>query len=357
MREFGSEFEGISLPDNYFINQCRLFKNYEYTRSGREAIRLVAISIKEEYDKKKLVVLLPSYICPSMVSPFEHKSWDIYYYKLNGDLSINELDLITKIKLYKPACVLLTNYFGNLPDNTIAGLIKDINPEINIVYDFTHSLLSLPKLNDLHVDYYVASLRKWFGLADGGLVLTDRFIKTDVITNDNSEFVNLRSMSLELKNIYLINKDRNLKTIIKSNNRLAETLLNSEQIYRISEPSLRKLHSLNISEIKHKRNINFLHLWDEIKDIHGIRIATSLNNQQLADYTFMLPLLFEKRDEIQTFFSERGLYAQVIWKIQGDARQCLNSIAISDHILCIPIDQRYNFCDINDMAKIIKSAK
>ena len=354
MREFGSEFENISLPDNYFSKQCSLFKNHKYTRSGREAISLIAISIRKKAVETKSIVLLPSYICPSMIVAFDNKAWDIYYYNLNKDFTVNQSDLTSKIRFYKPACVFIANYFGKTENENIIDLIKTAQPKVNIVYDVTHSLLSLPELYNDKIDYYVASLRKWFGIADGGFVLTNNFLMMDIVkTNDNSKFINMRELSLNFKKVYMSNNDVKLKKKFKENLRNAELFLNTEFIYRMSERTLIKLNSLNISEIKRKRNINYLHLLDQIKSNPSIRLAVNIEEDKLKYYTFMLPLLFENRYEMQKIYSDNGLYTQVIWKIPTNAQQCKNSVFISNRILCVPIDQRYNYWDIEDIAKII----
>ena len=69
---------------------------------------------------------------------------------------------------------------------------------------------------------------------------------------------------------------------------------------------------------------------------------------------FSLPILVENRDEVQKLLAKKGVYAPVLWPIDERARfVCKNSAYISDHMLSLPIDQRYDWDDMEDIAKIV----
>jgi len=69
---------------------------------------------------------------------------------------------------------------------------------------------------------------------------------------------------------------------------------------------------------------------------------------------FSLPILVDNRDEVQRKLAQQGVYAPVLWPIDDKARNvCDNSAYISDRMLSLPIDQRYNWDDMEDIAKII----
>lgn len=354
MREYGSEFDNLLTPDNYFAKQCNEFRNFEFLRSGREAISLALYSIVEDLSLSKCVVLLPSYICPSMVLPFERFPCDIHYYNLNINFTVDEHDLIDKFRTYEPSCILISNYFGLSFEPEILAKIKNEKPNVRVIYDITHVALSISQNLLPHVDYYVASLRKWFGIADGAFLLTNCFCNTKVIIRHiNTEFSKLREESLSMKKKYLFNIDQSIKEKFKAQLFKAEKLLDTNTINSISELSMKKLNAINVTEIKTIRKTNFEHLWNEIKKTSKIELAIRLEEVNLNEFYFMLPLLLNNRDLVQKKISDQGLYTQVIWKIPTKARQCKNSANLSDRILCVPIDQRYNFWDIQDIMKII----
>lgn len=107
--------------------------------------------------------------------------------------------------------------------------------------------------------------------------------------------------------------------------------------------------------VKYRRNTNLKHLYDIIKDVEGIRFpfpeGTSLKNAY-----FMLPVLIEKRDDRQRAFAEQGLYCQMLWPLSEEARSCCKTAAkMEREMLAIPIDQRYDYDDIEQMGHIIRS--
>ena len=66
---------------------------------------------------------------------------------------------------------------------------------------------------------------------------------------------------------------------------------------------------------------------------------------------FSLPVLVENRDEVQRKLAEAGVYAPVLWPICEDARKvCDVSAMISDCMLSIPVDQRYDWDDMEGIA-------
>ena len=70
---------------------------------------------------------------------------------------------------------------------------------------------------------------------------------------------------------------------------------------------------------------------------------------------FSLPILVNKRDEMQKKLAQKGVYAPVLWPICDEARAtCPVSATMADMMLSLPIDQRYDWDDIEDIARIIR---
>ena len=124
-------------------------------------------------------------------------------------------------------------------------------------------------------------------------------------------------------------------------------------VHPISEISERMIASINGEEIAYARRENMKHLWSllngKIRMIH--RLEKSFDGAP-----FSLPILVENRDAVQKQLAQKGVYAPVLWPVDGKARNtCEVSAYVSDHMLSIPIDQRYNYDDIEDIASIILS--
>ena len=107
MREYGSEHPAVLLPDGYF-ETFHTFGHCTWLRSGREALHLVALNIKGV--KQKPTVLMPAYCCHSMVDPFEKAGWEVFYYRLNKDLTA-DLEYLTQLLVtMQPDAALTMNY-------------------------------------------------------------------------------------------------------------------------------------------------------------------------------------------------------------------------------------------------------
>lgn len=104
-----------------------------------------------------------------------------------------------------------------------------------------------------------------------------------------------------------------------------------------------------------RRRTNLQHLYDIVKDVDGI-IFPFPEEVSLDNAYFMLPILVSKRDEVQRAFAQQGLYTQLLWPLSEEAREaCPVAVKMEHEMLAIPIDQRYDYDDIEDIGHIIKS--
>ncbi|RPH30291.1 MAG: hypothetical protein EHM93_16150 [Bacteroidales bacterium] len=350
MREFGSEFCYLS-NEKKFLSTFVYFSNVILMSTGRDALGLVAESI----DLKGNNILFPSYSCNSMVEPFSKRGWNIIYYSLNDDLSVKKEEIFSLCKRFNPKAILLMNFFGVAPTEEIAYHIKKKFECIYIIEDFTHVLFSERVLLNKYVDFFVASIRKWVGLADGAIILSNLRIN-NFDNKENSKFINLRNEAQSLKFKYTTTKEIKLKDCYLELLKKAELVIDRyDNIYTISKSSLETLNSLDVNGIILIRKENFQHLYEGIKQIKGIKFQLEIDNKQIC-CPFSLPILVNNRDKIQNEFAGKGLYAPVIWPINNMARNvCHVSTNMSDSMLSIPIDQRYDYEDIEDIIKIVES--
>jgi len=351
MREFGSEFHTEESKSKNFLDQFKTFKTVHLLSAGREALGLVAESIDPSGNK----ILLPAYCCDSMIQPFFKRGWTIIFYPLNADLSVNESEIYSLCKKFTPKVILIMNFFGLVSTCNLASYIKSISENILIIEDFTHMLFDSKILDNKHVDFFVASIRKWFGINDGAILLTNR--STVFFPNIiNKEFVKIRNEAQNLKFKYLSEKNSVYKELYLKKIKDAEIILEDySSIHIISERSLNVLMDLNLDSIIYRRRQNFYHLYNKIKSISNIHYIEGIDNCSI-ECPFSLPIIIEKRDEVQIRLAAKGLYAPVLWPINAKARDiCKISSMMSDNMLSIPIDQRFDYDDIEDIANIIFS--
>ena len=348
MREFGSEHPAIVLPDGYFNTLSVLGREVCYLRSGREALLAVALDCKKGTNP---VLLMPAYCCWSMSAPFEKAEWKIVYYRLNKDLTIDLSYLEMLLEHYHPSAVLTMNFFGVASTRQAVSRVKELDPSIILIEDFSHCTFSIKGIFDNQVDYYVSSIRKSVGVCDGSIVLSRE--KLCVPVNPYiAEFSESRVAAQTLKGQYAFSKSGEDKAIFMSMLRNGEETLNQfDSVHSISPKAAKMLAQINGEAIAYARRENIKHLVSLLKG----KISLPENIYLSFDGApFSLPIIVNNQALIQKKLAENGVYAAVLWPLSEEAgRVCENSLYFSEHMLSIPIDQRYNWDDIEDMANII----
>ena len=355
MREYGSEHAAVLLPDGYF----KTFNQYgkcTWLRSGREALHLVALNLgstgSPQVNIDKPVVLMPAYCCHSMVDPFEKAGWKVVYYRLNEDLTADLDYLAQTLEEERPKAILTMNFYGSASTKEAVACVKKSGPECKVIEDFSHCTFSLADIYNPQVDYYVTSIRKSVGLCDGSVIISKESLDESFIEEGETEFVSVRKNSQKLKAEYTYSQDKERKGVFFPELRKQEGELDAfEGVHRMSNTGKEMLQVINGSMIRFARKQNMKHILDllagKVESILGIERC-------LSGAPFSLPILVKNRDEVQQKLAKRGVYAPVLWPICDEARAiCPVSARMADEMLSIPIDQRYNYDDIEDIAKIV----
>lgn len=351
MREFGSEFHIAHHKDGYFEQLKHLKAHYAFLRTGREALLLASKASEGR------TILMPAYCCWSMEAPFIQEGYRIIYYRLNTDLSVDTDYMLDSIEKHNPSAVLVVNYYGFTPTNNIVNRIKQINHNILVIEDFSHCLFSLNELFNPAVDCYVASIRKSIGLPDGAIYLSDIEPTEIAPTNDTDEFLVLRNQAERLKNIYQYTASQQDKSnFLAALSQAGQLLKNEDVIYprEMSKEGQNIVHNTCSNSFRMARMCNYEHLYNIIANNPLLHIPFS--PQQTHTAPFALPILVDDRDSVQQMFAANGIYAPVLWPITKEAsRVCPNAQNYSEHMLALPIDQRYNYYDIEELGHRIIS--
>lgn len=166
MKEIGSEFyinPNSSFEFEGIPEWLKLGQDQEFVFTGRTAIDYAL----EDFAASNMTVYFPSYCCSSMLQPFIDTNIDIHFY----DVNYNEGKLIYDIEINKECDIFVAmNYFGFSSTNMDYYISEFADKNIIVIEDITHSLLS-ETTHSKKSDYLVASLRKWFAIPSGGLVV------------------------------------------------------------------------------------------------------------------------------------------------------------------------------------------
>ena len=348
--EIGGEFylDSLNLDKsaNQFVDLLKGFE-FEFLVSGRSAISYV---INQTGGKN---VLLPSYICQSVIDAFEQKSFNIDFYDINKDLTINMQDFEKKCN-DKIDIVYFINYYGQIQPNDVLLEIKKQSKLKNfvIIEDTTHSLFNEIKTIG---DYCIASLRKWSALPDGAVVYADtENFKKSLIKDTGCHFSTLRLTAMILKSVYLkndIQKSEDYRQLFSDAEKIIEQSYEQTEITKLSKKILESIDIKTLIEIR-KQNYNYLE-----KNLKN-KIISPVLEKNSDNCKLFFPVYIKNRDGFQKYLGENKIYCPIHWPIDDDRLlQFKNIDYISKNIISIPIDQRYNEDDMKFVCNILNNYK
>lgn len=345
--EIGSHFEyehNTSPPEISIASWLPSLCDSQFTFSGRAAIELAIKDIEIEHKVNK--VYMPSYCCKSMIDPFVENNIQVLYYEVyfeEGKGIQYNIDVNVDCDIF-----FAMSYFG-LEEYQHDSILASFKARGTIIIeDITHRLLNAPP-HSSHSDYTIASLRKWFPIASGGIVSkSDGQFK--IFSNlDTNKVVKSKKMAMKLKREYLdganIDKDSMLSDITV----FEKEFSTRNYRYQMDDFSFEILKTLDIKLIKRKRRNNARILLNGIRDISSIE-PLILNPLLESATPLFIPIMLEKdkRNSLRSYLIQHNVYCPVHWP---NSKQTLSEI--SQYELSLICDQRYTQKDMDYIITLI----
>lgn len=357
-KEIGGNFE----LSNYNLNKefsdkdihgCEIFSNKIYTFSGRSALKIL---LEENYFGKKRVIL-PSFTCDTCIKPFVDCGFDISYYLVERDLTINASSLLECLSRYEYDCILYFHaYFGFDTLKTIHKLLNSLKKykKVVTINDFTHSWLSDFNYKS---DYYVASLRKWLATADGGIIASDNVLKTSQnISSYNKLLTEEYTKAALLKNDYLNNSKSVKKEDFYPLFKHLNTFFLDNEVYALSPISKSIYDNVDYSDVCKKRKENALFLCENINNTLIEKIFLTIP-EYVVPFYYPIYIHSGRRQDFQNYLVKNRIYCPIHWSIPSYIENKSEYTNIYEDIISLVIDQRYDIEDMNRLVKIINAFK
>ncbi len=351
MKDIGSIFPLFDEDLEYLQTQEIVESRRVYYSLCREALYSIAKSL----DSSGRVVMLPAYTCDTVVTPFKELGWTCVYYPVDLHLRIDVQRSLELFEQRQANLIVVHPYYGrDLNDDEILFVETLHERGCKVVVDLTQCIFSSQKLQ--FVDYYVGSYRKWFAIPDGGYLEAKEDEESySAELTENEEFVNLQRDSMYLRGQYYETNNEEIKNISRRLNKMAvEMTDNNITPHRISAISYALLEKEDKVRNQEIRFANYKILLDKLKGVRGVQIfCDNINEINSAPLYFMIYV--PDRSDLQRDLIEHHIYAPVIWPVVYDEVLINGTMKyVYDHLLAIPIDQRYDEKDMEKISEVIK---
>lgn len=283
-------------------------------------------------------VLLPSYLCPSILKPFKKMNVNYQFYKINQILEIDLDDLYKKIDKHVKV-IFFINYFGYSPAKIVIDELKKIQKQgIYLFEDCAQSFL--PSSSSIG-DFKFNSFRKFIPV-DGGLLISNQNLKTSK-KKKLSKYFYIRHLARLLR---YLNKSFSLQTTELFIRLIA--LSDKEKYYYNEENSSfsyvdKALFSkFDINKIYVQRRNNF-------KKITKILKEKVIFNRLIDDiFPLGVPIIINHRDRIRNGLIKKNIFCPIHWALTDeiDKKEFEESWYLSNHILTIPVHESIGILEV-----------
>ncbi|SHK01278.1 DegT/DnrJ/EryC1/StrS family aminotransferase [Tepidibacter formicigenes] len=331
IKPIGGEFW---FTPEIFNKNSKNFKNIKATflSGGQSALRAVLNDLEIG---KGDIILMPNHLCPTILYSLHEKNIKYIFYKINKDLSIDLKSLEEKISNKNIKAIYIINYFGFYHNRKTIEFLKKMREKYNfkIIEDAVQMLWF--KNNNFIGDYVFNSYRKFVPI-DGSILLSKN---NRIYKETKDKYYELINKGRSEKKLYIDYEIGNEENYLNTFKEAEKFYYKRKEAYGMNIISKKLLSSLDIEYIKKKRQENYKYLYEKIKKIEFIETIFDINKiNDNIPLGFPVYIKNNNRDKIRKLLMNNKIYCPIHWNINNE---------IGKNILTIPIDQRYDFKDMD----------
>lgn len=289
--------------------------------SGRSCL---AYLIKVKNIRK---IALPYFMCDVVIDVCKEYGVEIRFYSTGFNFKPEEVGIDDGEWFY------LTNYYGQLTSEDILFYQKKYG---RLIVDCVQAYYQEP-VKGVDTLY---TCRKFFGVADGGILYTDGQYKGKLEQDESLPYMTFLLGRYERtgSEFYPSMKENDLrfaKTPIKRMSKLTENLL----------------HSIDYEEVKKRRNRNFQYLHDNLGGLNMLSLRHTKG-------PFAYPFLVEDGMELRKKLIQYKVYVPLLWpNVLEKVVKGSTDYRLAADLLPLPCDQRYGEDDMARICNLIKSLR
>lgn len=307
--------------------------HYYQTNGDYEALalasgRCAALCAIKDFNPSKIYI--PYYNCRTCTEAIINSGIPYEYYYLDNDLTPLNINPLSD------EMVFWINYYGNASEDNIQKVMRSYE---NLIIDNTQAFFAEPVLSA----YNCYSARKFFGVSDGAYLVKDKL-------NAGRHFERDQSYS---------RADFLLKSIELGTNAAYNWHLHNEELLKDDILLMSKLTSailcgVDYEKVKTKRRANLIALHSYLFGFNKFCVNLDSNTHMV------LPFRPEKRN-IREYLIQNKIYTPTWWRHVpdlcghcGESDHILIETELTENMVFLPIDQRYDENDMKDIADIIR---
>lgn len=354
--EIGSFYEWREVTEKigegYKRNKLAAGEKITLWVDGRTAIAAALCDIEKRFTDVKKICLLPSYTCDTVIIPFVKRGWDIIYYDIKKDLTVDENYFLDLLEKNNPSVLLVHSYYGVDMMRSVHSTINKMRRNNGLIYieDMTQSIfLTERKLSQ--ADYIVGSIRKWLEVSDGGFCISKESMDNGA-SKAFVEYLHIKREAQSKKHKYLMGDFEDKNEFLNENRQAEQMLYSVRELYCMSNQSRHCLQRTDWSSIGAVRNEN-MRVLDE--GIASLRICEKVIKFESDSVPLYYPIYVKDRDKVQQYLQQHDVFAPVLWPIPREINAKLSKDVryIYDHLLAIPCDHRYDKKDMNRIINVL----
>jgi hypothetical protein len=309
-----------------------------HVETGRQALALLAHELASTVDS---TLLVPAYLCDSMIDPFLDRGWRVEPYRMTDDLRVDEAHLRSLAAgRSRPFAVLLALYFGREPDAAYRSLVVDLQRAgATVIDDETHRVFSP---GDSGADFAVASLRKTLPLADGAYL---RGPGDHAILPAGPESPRWAAMDAKGTHLAGHTGDQSFARLFAEANHALEA---SDTPRGIGERTEGAIAHLDYDLLRGARQANAQALSDELVTL-GAQVVNSPGDELLPSH---LVVSVPDPKSVQRAMAASGVYCPIHWP----PSERLDVGPWPSRFLSLPVDHRYTPTDMSRAASVFAEA-
>lgn len=272
-------------------------------------------------------VWVPDYMCDSVWSAFLRAGCDLRFYRVGLDFRP-----VYDFEVGSGEWLFICDYYGQLSDSDIALAVECSDGRL--ILDETQAFFKRPSI-DCDVMY---TCRKWFGVADGGYVLTahgehlDRNLTRDE-SRDRMDFVLGRA-------------ERSAGEYFErasENNELFEV----EPAREMSAVTEILMRGIDYEKVAERRRENWRVLNAALGGVNGLPAVE-------PEVPFMYPLMVEGADSLRKALIAEKIYVPKLWpNVAGSSEAGSAAVSLAEGIVPLPIDQRYGCAEMEHVCLVV----